>query len=515
MIPNKKVILIIRDGWGVSEKKEGNAVLDADAPVYHLLLEECPHTLLHASGTHVGLPEGMMGNSEVGHLNLGAGRVVREMVTIINKSIEDGSFFSNPVLIKAIRNCKEHNSSLHLFGALQNSGVHAMNTHLYALLKLAKQQNFKDVKIHIIADGKDSPQRSVGIFIEELNRVIKELGLGKIVTIIGKDYGMDRDNNWERIKGAYDCINLGVNDESSRKAESVDHAIFTAYENEEGDWEITPTVIGDYSGVKDNDSIIFFNYRLDSARELTKAFVDPNFTGFLRRRDEMKNILFVCFAEYYKELEKYSNAYIAFHPEVMQDLLGSIISQNNLKQLRISESEKYAHVTYFFNGEIELPYPREERIIIPSPKVKSFKLKPESSSREVTSRVISEMERFDFVVLNLASADLAGHTGDYEATIKGVEVVDECVGKILKKVKELGWVAVITSDHGNCEEKIVSGKITPTHSGNPVDLIIYNYDCRIKIDSRRTFKLADVAPTLLKIMGIPKPIEMTGECLVE
>jgi len=503
-----KVILIIRDGWGVSKEREGNAVYYANTPIYDVLRNECSHTQLQASGEDVGLPNKFMGNSEVGHLNIGAGRVVNEMITRINKSIEDKSFFSNPSLLRAINNVKKNNSSLHFLGVLQDTGVHAMNTHLYALLKLAHDNEISDkIRIHLIADGMDVPKRSVGKFIEELRNVILEYGIDDkyIVTLVGKDYAMDKINRWQKTKLAYDCIAQG----EGRRAESIDHAIQMGYENNEEDNEITPTVIGDYSGVRDKDSIIFFNFRLDCAREITKAFVDSNFNRFQR---EKLNVLFVCFAEYYHELENYENTLIVFHPEIMQNLLGEVIAKNNLKQLRIAEQEKSAHVTYFFNGEFERPFPGEHRIIIHST-VKKHELKPETSSYEITEKVISEIGKYDFIVLNFASTDLCGHTGDFDATVKSIEVVDECVGKVLKKAKELGFVCVITSDHGNCEEMIdESGNEKPSHSTNPVDLIVYNYkDSNLKLKKGR---LADVAPTVLEIIGIDKPKEMTGESLI-
>lgn len=523
----QKVILIIRDGWGVSKEREGNAVYQANTPIYDVLRNECPHNILQASGEYVGLPKNFMGNSEVGHLNIGAGRVVNEMITRINNSIEDNSFFSNPSLMKAINNVKKNNSVLHIVGVLQDTGVHSMNTHLYALLKMVHENGLTNstkegeekVKIHIIADGKDVPKRSVSKFFDELMQIMNGYGMNEknIATIIGKDYGMDRNLQWEKTKLAYECMVLG----EGRKAENVEHTIKTAYENHEEDNEISPTVIGNYSGIKDKDSIIFFNYRLDCIRELTKAFVDPKFDKFERKK---LDILFVCFSEYFHQLENYNNTLIAFHPEMMQNLLGEVIAKNNLLQLRVAEKEKEAHVTYFFNGEFERPFPGEHRIILPSPNIK-HELKPETSSYEVAEKVISEMHKYDFVVVNFASTDLCGHTGDMDSAIKSVEVVDECVGKVLKKAKELGFVAVITSDHGNCESMIdENGEPKPSHSTNPVDLIIYNYDNNYNENKHsnnkvnhiklKPGKLADVAPTILNIMGIEKPKEMTGNSLI-
>jgi 2,3-bisphosphoglycerate-independent phosphoglycerate mutase len=499
----KRVVLIIRDGWGVSDAKEGNAVFAAKTPVYDLLKEECAHSLLGASGEDVGLPSGMMGNSEVGHLNLGAGRVVNEVITRINKDIESGDFFSNPALMKAIENCKENNSSLHIMGLVEDAGVHSHIAHIFALLKLAHDNGVSDkVKLHLWSDGKDSPQRSFNQFYSQIKEVMDEFGVGKVCTLIGKDSPMDRSGDWEQVKEAYDCIVFG----RGRKAESVEHAVHTAYENGENDYDLKPTVIGEYSGIDAKDSVIFFNYRLDCGREITKAFVDRDFSGFARSK---LDILFVCFAEYYHELENIDNAFIGWYPEMMPNILGEVIAKNNLKQLRVAESEKYAHVTYFFNGEFETPFAHEDRIIVNSPDVDDFSHCPESSSEEVASKVVLKMKDYDLVIVNLASADLTGHTGDFDATVKAVEVVDSCIGSILKKAKELDYVVVITADHGNCESMLLEGEKKPSHSTNPVDLIVYNYNCNLK-DGR----LADVAPTVLDILGLEKPSEMTGESLI-
>ncbi len=507
-IPKRKVILIIRDGWGLKERKEGNAIAQAHTPVHEVLTEECPRTVLAAAGLEVGLPPGFIGNSEVGHLNLGAGRVVQEMITRIDAAIKDRTFFTNPSLLKAILNCKQHNSALHVMGLLSDAGVHSMNHHLYALLTLAKMYELEKVYIHIFADGRDCPIKSVGKYVVELKQVMLGLdGCGTIATIQGRYYAMDRDDRWDREKLSYDCIV----DARGRKAETVEHAIHTAYMQEERDEFIIPTVIGNYSGVQNKDSIILFNFRLDRARQLTHAFIDPAFERFARRSCA---ITYVAMCEYYDAIEKSPNAYVAYHPVVMQNLLGSIISQNNLKQLRIAETEKYAHVTYFFNGEEELPYPREDRILIPSPKVTTYDTTPAMSAEEITKKVIEKMSEYDFVVLNFANADMVGHTGNLPATIRAVEIIDACLGKILHTVRELNWVAVITSDHGNAEEMqgsgAESGQELTRHTTSPVDTYVYNYPCTLRAQG----KLADVAPTIIEIMGLSQPREMTGKSLI-
>ena len=506
-IPKKKVILIIRDGWGFKEAREGNAIAQANTPVHDVLREECARTILAAAGVDVGLPPGFMGNSEVGHLNLGAGRVVEEMMTRIDTAIQDGSFFTTPPLLKAIKNCSQHNSALHIMGLLSDAGVHSMNHHLYALLKLTQMHHLPKVYIHLFADGRDSPVHSVGKYVVTLKDVMAELKCGRIATIQGRYYAMDRDERWDREKLSYECIV----DAQGRKAETVEHAIHTAYEQDERDEFITPTVIGNYAGVQDHDSLIFFNFRLDRARQLTQAFIDPGFTKFKRRKCD---IVYVAMCEYYDTIEKSPHAYVVYHPLVMQNLLGEIMSQHNLKQLRIAETEKYAHVTYFFNGEEERPYPREDRILIPSPKVATYDATPAMSAHKITENVLEKMQEYDFVVLNFANADMVGHTGNLNAAIQAVEVLDTCIGTILKKVRDLGWVAIITSDHGNAEEMQGTGEEAgdelTRHTTNPVDTYVYNYPCKLRAKGR----LTDVAPTILEIMGLAQPNEMTGRSLI-
>jgi 2,3-bisphosphoglycerate-independent phosphoglycerate mutase len=504
----RPVVLIILDGWGIRKEKQGNAILQADTPVYDILLEECPNSRLKASGEAVGIPERMIGNSEVGHINLGVGRVMDEMILRINKAINRKAFFRNPALLKAMVNCQNNNSTLHLMGVLHDQGVHAMNTHLYALIKMARMYNIQNVNIHIFADGRDSPPKSALKYIHELKTEIKKLKMEhrtKIATIQGRYFAMDRDKRWKRDKKSYDCLV----EAKGRKANTVEEAVHMAYENKETDEFISPTIIKDFKGMKDKDSVIFFNYRLDRARQLTHAFVDKRFTFFKRKK---LDIVYVAFTHYYEELEDCKNTYIAFEPIRVKNILGEVISKNNLKQLRIAETEKYAHVTFFFNNQDETPFKGEDRIIIPSPKVSTYDLSPTMSANKITDKAIKQMHKYDVIILNYANADMVGHTGDLRATIKGVENIDKCLGKLLQKVRELQGIAIITGDHGNAEQ-LVSDRLK-SHTTNPVPFILYNYKNKKQLKLRNG-KLADVAPTMLFLLGIKKPKEMTGINLIK
>ncbi|MBW3013359.1 2,3-bisphosphoglycerate-independent phosphoglycerate mutase [Candidatus Woesearchaeota archaeon] len=503
----RPIILIILDGWGLRKEREGNAILQANTPVFDILLEECPNSRLKASGEAVGLPERFQGNSEVGHMNIGAGRVMDEMLLRINKAINRKAFFRNPALLKSIVNCQNSNSTLHLMGLLQDQGVHAMNTHLYALIKMARMYNIQDIKIHIFADGRDTPPKSVLKYIRELKNKIKDLKMEyrtEIATIQGRYFAMDRDQRWDRDKLSYDCLA----EAKGRKANTVEEAVHMAYENKETDEFIKPTVIKNFTGIKDKDSIIFFNYRLDRARQLTHAFIDPNFKFFRRKK---LDITYTAFAHYYDELEHCKNTYIAFEPLKVKNILGEVLANNNLKQLRIAETEKYAHVTFFFNNEDETPFKGEDRIIIPSPKVATYDLRPEMSAKKITDKVIKQLPKYDVVILNFANADMVGHTGDIRAAIRGIETVDNCMGRILERIRELKGIAVITADHGNAEH--MAGQTVKSHTTNPVPFIIYNYKDKKQIKLKNG-KLADIAPTMLFLLGIKKPIEMTGNCLI-
>lgn len=506
---NKPVALIILDGWGIGKDYEGNAILKAKTPNYKMLLENYPSTKLEASGLSVGLPEGQMGNSEVGHLNIGAGRIIYQEFTRISKAIENGEFFEKQEFIKAVENAQKNNSSLHLMGLLSDGGVHSHNTHLYALLELAQKYGLKDVYIHCFLDGRDVPPKSAKKFIEELESKLSELGIGKIATISGRYYAMDRDKRWDRTKKAYDAMVLG----KGRVASTPIEALNKSYDEDITDEFVIPTVIvkdnNPIKVIENNDSIIFFNFRPDRARQITRAFVDDDFDGFAR--DKKVNVYFVCMTQYDKTI---NNVEIAYKPQVYVNTLGEYLSKKGLKQLRIAETEKYAHVTFFFNGGVEKPNEGEERVLIPSPKVATYDLKPEMSAVEVKEEVIKRINenKYDFIVLNFANPDMVGHTGKFEAAVKAIETIDECLGDVVKSIVEKGGKAIITADHGNAEEMIDenTGKSITAHTTNKVPCIVIG-ERNVKL---REGILADIAPTVLDIMGIEKPNEMTGQSLI-
>jgi 2,3-bisphosphoglycerate-independent phosphoglycerate mutase len=508
----KPTMLMILDGWGYRKEKEGNAVALADTPVLSKLWDENPHTLIQASGLAVGLPEGQMGNSEVGHLNIGAGRIVYQSLTRISKSISDGDFFENPALLQAMETASIPEKSLHLIGLVSPGGVHSHTDHLIALVKFAKKQGVQHVYIHALLDGRDTPPRSAAEYLAGLEEELTEIGLGKIVLISGRYYAMDRDNRWDRVQLAYDALTLG----NGLVASSSAIAIEDSYARGENDEFVKPTNI--YSKdeaptvVKDGDSVIFFNFRPDRARELTRAFIEPEFDGFARQKF-LPNLFFVTMTEYDAS---FSHVNLAFKPDVIGNTLGEYISSLDLKQLRIAETEKYAHVTFFFNGGVEEPNPNEDRVLIPSPKVATYDLKPEMSVYEVTERVITEIESgvYDLIILNFANMDMVGHTGILEAAIKAVDAVDVCVGKVVDAVMKAGGQLLLTADHGNSEEEIdENGEPMTAHTTNPVRLILIGegYDgCTLADDG----KLSDLSPTLLEMMGLPQPSEMTGHSLL-
>ena len=511
-IKNRPTMLMILDGWGYREACDGNAVALANTPVLDGLWENHPHTLIQASGLAVGLPEGQMGNSEVGHLNIGAGRTVYQSLTRITKSIKDGDFFENKVLLGAIEKALGSGRSLHLMGLVSPGGVHSHTDHLLALVRLAKTQGVNRVYIHAYLDGRDTPPRSAEGYLAELEEGLKEIGLGKIVLISGRDYAMDRDNRWERVQLAYDALTLG----NGLHADSSKEAIEEAYARGENDEFVKPTNI--YSSgedpvtLQDGDGIIFFNFRPDRARELTRAFTEPVFDGFKRERT-FSDLYFVTMTEYD---DSFSHVHIAYEPESINNTLGSYISSLGLKQLRIAETEKYAHVTFFFNGGVEEPEPGEDRVLIPSPKVATYDLKPEMSAYEVAERAVLEINRgiYDLIILNFANMDMVGHTGVLEAAIKAVGAVDECVGKVADAVIKAGGQMLLTADHGNSEEEVAEdGEPMTAHTTNPVRLIlIKDGDDAYSLTEGGT--LADLAPTLLEMMGLAQPPEMTGHSLL-
>ena len=505
----KLTMLMILDGFGKNPNKEGNAIELANTPNIDELMKKNPTTTIYTSGLAVGLPEGQMGNSEVGHTNIGAGRIVYQELTRITKSIEDGDFFSNQELVAAIENCQKNNSKLHIMGLLSDGGVHSHMRHLFAVLELAKRKGFEDVYVHCFLDGRDTPPASAEGYILKLEEKMKEKGVGKIATIAGRFYAMDRDKRWQRVQKAYDAMVKG----EGVKATSAEMAIEASYQKEVFDEFVEPTVI--YSGdkpvakIENNDSVIFFNFRPDRAREITRTLVDKDFSDF---ETEKLNLYFVCFTQYDETMP---NVHIAFKPTVLKNTFGEYISNNGLTQLRIAETEKYAHVTFFFNGGNEKQYPGEDRILVPSPKVETYDMKPEMSAYEVTEKVLEQIEneKYNAIILNFANPDMVGHTGSLDAAIKAVEAIDECVGKIVKAVEKVNGVLLITADHGNAEQMIdyKTGEPHTAHTTNPVPLILVGMeDVKLKEG-----KLADLAPTMLDIMDLAKPEEMTGESLIE
>lgn len=505
----KPVMLMILDGYGLSEHVEGNAVKAAVKPNMDKLLAEYPNAVLDASGMSVGLPEGQMGNSEVGHLNIGAGRIVYQSLTRITKSIADGDFFENKALNKAVDNALQNNSSLHLLGLLSPGGVHSHTEHIKGLLKLCKMRGLDRVYLHAFLDGRDVPPSSAKGYIEEIEGYMKEIGVGTIATISGRYYAMDRDNRWERVKLAYDALVDG----KGEKAQSALRALEDSYSKGVTDEFVLPTVISagvePAHSIKSGDSVIFFNFRPDRARELTRALNDKSFSGFER---ESLDLTFVTMTEYDSTLE---NVDVAFGPDNYSNTLGEYLSSLGKTQLRIAETEKYAHVTFFFNGGVEAPNRNEERVLIPSPKVATYDMKPEMSAYEVCEELLRRIDsdKYDFIVVNFANPDMVGHTGVFEAAKKAVEVVDECLGKIVDKMLEKDGTVCITADHGNAEmmTDVETGKTMTAHTTDPVPFI---YVSRNPKPLRDKGILADIAPTLLQAMGIAVPGEMTGKSLI-
>lgn len=499
------------DGFGKNDSDYGNAIKAANTPNLDKIIAESPMTYIGASGLDVGLPDGQMGNSEVGHTNIGAGRVVYQELTRITKSIEDGDFFQNPAFLAAVENCKKNGSALHLMGLMSDGGVHSHNTHLYALVKLAKDAGLEKVYVHCFLDGRDVPPASGADYVAELQDKLSEIGAGKIATVMGRYYAMDRDNRWERVGKAYAAMVYG----EGIQADDPVAAIKASYEqkDEEGknitDEFVIPTVCCADGKIQANDSVIFFNFRPDRAREITRTLVDPDFTGFERRNG--------CFPLYYVCMTQYDatmpNVDVAFKPESLDDTLGEYLAKNNMTQLRIAETEKYAHVTFFFNGGVETVFPGEDRVLIPSPKVATYDLKPEMSAYEVTDAVVERVEsgKYDVVIINYANCDMVGHTGIFDAAVKAVEAVDYGVGKLSEAVKKVGGAMLITADHGNADKMYEEdGSPFTAHTTNPVPFIVFNHPCKLREGGR----LCDIAPTMLKLLGLKQPEKMTGESLI-
>lgn len=500
------IALVILDGWGIGKTDDlSNAVVVGKTPNMDALTANYPHAELLCSGEAVGLPDGQMGNSEVGHLNIGAGRVVYQELTRITKAIRDGEFFNNPVFLDVIQRIKAKNGVLHLMGLLSDGGVHSHNTHVYALLELAKQQGLKEVYVHAFLDGRDVPPSSGAAFVQQLEDEIAKLGIGRIGTVSGRYYAMDRDKRWERVEKAY----LAIACAKGEAAKGAVEAVQSSYAVQVTDEFVVPSVIGEYPGMRDGDGVIFFNFRPDRARELTHAFTDASFDGFIRK--EGLDIAFATMTQYEKGL----NVEIAYKPQTLTNTLGEVLQQEGMKQLRIAETEKYAHVTFFFNGGVEAPVDGEERILVPSPKVATYDLQPEMSALEVTDRVIEQIKakNHDVIILNYANGDMVGHTGILSAAVKAVETVDACVGRLVEAIQSVNGTVCITADHGNAElmaDPVTGGPFT-AHTTNMVPFIVVS-DTVKKVHGGA---LCDIAPTLLKIAGVSVPAEMTGKSLIE
>lgn len=500
----KPLILMILDGFGIAPEY-GNAIMAAKKPNLDRLFRENPLTQIGASGLNVGLPNGQMGNSEVGHTNIGAGRIVYQELTRITKEIEDGEFYKNPALVKAVAAAKAKGTALHLIGLLSDGGVHSHNSHLYALLELAKQNGLSKVYVHALLDGRDVPPSSGKGFVEDCLAKMQEIGVGEIATVAGRYYAMDRDNRWERVSKAYNAMVLG---EGVQNPDPV-AAVAKSYEDGVTDEFVVPVVCGPEGRISADDSVIFFNFRPDRARELTRAFVDPDFTGFERAKGFFP-LTYVCMTQYDATMP---NVDVAFHPQSLKNTLGEYLSNLGMTQLRIAETEKYAHVTFFFNGGVETVYPGEDRVLIHSPKVATYDLQPEMSAYAVTDALVEKIDSgmYDVIILNYANCDMVGHTGIFDAAKAAVEAVDICVGRVIDAIERMHGTAIITADHGNAEKMYEEdGSPFTAHTTNPVPFCVVGYPCKL----RENGKLADIAPTMLKVLGLPQPAEMTGESII-
>ena len=507
----KPVVLMILDGYGLNDNCDHNAVCEGRTPVMDQLMSQCPFVKGNASGLAVGLPDGQMGNSEVGHLNMGAGRIVYQELTRITKSIQDGDFFDVPEFLQAVENCRKNDSALHLWGLVSDGGVHSHNTHIYGLLELARRNGLDKVYVHCFLDGRDTPPASGKGYVEELEAKMKELGVGKVASVMGRYYAMDRDNRWDRVERAYNALTRG----EGGTAVSAAAGIQASYDAEVNDEFVEPFgVVEDgkpVATVKDNDSVIFFNFRPDRAREITRAFCDDDFKGFAR--DRRLNLTYVCFTDYDDTI---ANKLVAFKKEAIVNTFGQFLADHDMTQARIAETEKYAHVTFFFNGGVEEPNKGEDRILVPSPKVATYDLQPEMSAPAVCDKLVEAIKsgKYDVVIINFANPDMVGHTGIEDAAIKAIETVDACVGRAVDAVKEMDGVLFICADHGNAEQLVDYETGTPftAHTTNPVPFILVNADPSYKL--REGGCLADIAPTLIELMGMEQPKEMTGKSLL-
>lgn len=501
----KPLALIIMDGFGINESDYGNAIHAADKPNLDRLFARWPRTQIGASGMDVGLPDGQMGNSEVGHTNIGAGRIVYQELTRITKTMQEGGFVKNEAFTAAIENCRRNGSALHLMGLLSDGGVHSHNSHLYGLLQMAKDAGLTEVYVHCFMDGRDVPPSSGKDYVEELIAKMEEIGVGRIATVMGRYYAMDRDNRWERVGKAYDAM---VNREGDHFACGV-CAMKASYENGVTDEFVVPAVIEGGAPIQANDSVIFYNFRPDRAREITRTLVDDDFTGFVRKNGRFP-LHFVCMTQYDATMP---NVDVAFKPQSLTNTFGEYIAKKGLKQLRIAETEKYAHVTFFFNGGVEATFPGEDRALINSPKVATYDLKPEMSAYEVCDEVVSRInsDKYDVIILNYANCDMVGHTGVFDAAKAAVEAVDACVGRTVDAILAKGGVALITADHGNADKMYeLDGSPFTAHTTNPVPFAVCGMDVKLREGGR----LADIAPTMLEILDLPKPEGMDGSSLI-
>ena len=507
----KPAVLIILDGWGYSEEPTSNAIAAAKTPVWDRLWREYPHTLIKTSGAEVGLPTDQMGNSEVGHLNLGAGRVVYQEFTRVNRSVQSGSFSTNRTLTDAVDKAMENQGAVHIFGLLSPGGVHSHEEHIHAMARLAGERGVRKIYVHAFLDGRDMPPQSARPSLEAMDQVFREIGCGRIATIVGRFYAMDRDNRWERIEAAYDMLTLGV---GVYEAPDALAALEMAYARGESDEFVKPTAIcpegGAPAAVSDGDAVVFMNYRSDRARQLTRAFIDAEFHGF-ERKAVPRLSSFVSLTEYNKTFD----IPVAFPPERLKNVLGEYISKLGLRQLRLAETEKYAHVTFFFNGGREEAFDGEERILVPSPKVATYDLQPEMSAAEVTDHLVDAIEsgRYDTIICNYANADMVGHTGDMEAATKAIEAIDQCLGRVISALHRSGGELLVTADHGNAEQMqdTENRQRHTAHTHNPVPLVYFGRPARLKDNGA----LCDISPTLLSIMGLAAPPEMQGHSLIE
>ena len=503
----RPAVLLILDGWGLSENTDHNAIEAANKPAWDRLWNDYPHTTISTSGSAVGLPGGQMGNSEVGHLNLGAGRVVYQEFTRIGRSIRTGSFYSNRTLTDAVDLAVEKDSAVHILGLLSPGGVHSHEEHIHAIARLAADRGVKRVYLHAFLDGRDMPPKSAEPSLQKMDEVFAELGVGRTATIIGRYYAMDRDHRWDRIKTAYDLLTLG---KSVHCAPTAVQALHDAYERGESDEFVAASCVGDPVTVADDDVVINMNYRSDRARQITRPFIQPDFDCF-EREARPKIARFVSLTEYSKDFD----IPVAYPPERLENTFGEYIANLGLHQLRIAETEKYAHVTFFFNGGIEAPNEGEERILVPSPQVATYDLQPEMSAPEVTDRLVEAIEsgKFDAIICNYANGDMVGHTGNFDAAVQAIEVLDECVGRVSEAVVKVGGEMLITADHGNAEQMIdpQAQQVHTAHTTNPVPLIYVGTNAPGLMENGA---LCDVAPTLLQIMGLPQPAAMTGRSLL-